>query len=56
VGDRPHDRLAAEAAGVPFLGVGPLVPGDHPVLDPAAEAEHLVRAVAAILSSWEGSA
>ena len=56
VGDRPDDRLAAEAAGVPFLGVGPLVPGDHPVLDPAAEAEHLVRAVEAILRSWAGNA
>ena len=51
VGDRPHDRLAAEAAGVPFLGVGPLVPGDHPVLNPDAEAEHLVRAVEAILKA-----
>jgi phosphoglycolate phosphatase-like HAD superfamily hydrolase len=51
VGDRPHDRLAAEQAGVPFLGVGGLVPGDHPVLDPGAEAEHLVQAVEAVLRS-----
>jgi len=50
VGDRPHDRLAAEQAGVPFLGVGGLVPGDHPILDSAAEAEHLVRAVEALLT------
>lgn len=50
VGDRPHDRLAAEQAGVPFLGVGSLVPGDHPILDPDAEAEHLVQAVTAILA------
>jgi len=49
VGDRPHDQLAAAAAGVPFLGVGPLVPGDHPILDPGAEAGHLVQAVAALL-------
>jgi phosphoglycolate phosphatase-like HAD superfamily hydrolase len=49
VGDRPHDRLAAERAGVPFLGVGPLVPGDHPILDPGAEAGHLVQAVEALL-------
>jgi phosphoglycolate phosphatase-like HAD superfamily hydrolase len=53
VGDRPHDRLAAEAAGVPFLGVGPLVPGDHPILDSGAEAGHLVRAVGALLSRAE---
>ena len=51
VGDRPHDRLAAASAGVPFLGVGPLVPGDHPILDAGAEAEHLVRAVTAILNN-----
>ena len=50
VGDRPHDRLAAEQAGVPFLGVGGLVPGDHPILDPAAEAGQLVRAVEALLT------
>jgi phosphoglycolate phosphatase-like HAD superfamily hydrolase len=50
VGDRPHDRLAAERAGVPFLGVGSLVPGNHPILDPGAEAEHLVRAVATMLN------
>jgi phosphoglycolate phosphatase-like HAD superfamily hydrolase len=49
VGDRPHDRLAAEAAGVPFLGVGELVPGSHPILDPGAEADHLLEAVAGIL-------
>jgi phosphoglycolate phosphatase-like HAD superfamily hydrolase len=49
VGDRPHDRLAAEQAGVPFLGVGSLVPGDHPIVDPNAEAEHLVQAVTVLL-------
>ena len=49
VGDRPHDREAAEAAGVPFLGVGAAVPGDHPLLSEQAEAEHLVEAVNAIL-------
>ncbi len=51
VGDRPHDRLAAENAGVPFLGVGDRVAGAHPILDPGAGAEHLVRAVEALLSS-----
>ena len=45
VGDRPHDRAAADAAGVPFIGVGDLVPGPHPVLAPEAEAELLVRLV-----------
>jgi len=34
---------------VPFLGVGGLVPGDHPILDPGAQAEHLVQAVMKIL-------
>ena len=52
VGDRPHDRLAAERAGVPFLGVGGLVPGDHPILGADAEAEHLVQAVEALLGGW----
>lgn len=50
VGDRPHDRDAAQAAGVPFLGVGEAVPGDHPVLSVQAEADHLVKAVRALLS------
>ena len=45
VGDRPHDRLAALAAGIPFLGVGERVPGDHPSLDAQAEPEHLLQAV-----------
>jgi phosphoglycolate phosphatase-like HAD superfamily hydrolase len=51
VGDRPHDRQAADAAGVPFLGVGEAVPGDHPVLSAQAEAAHLVEAVNALLRS-----
>jgi len=46
VGDRPHDREAADAAGVPFIGVGDLVPGEHPLLAPEAEADLLVRLVA----------
>jgi phosphoglycolate phosphatase-like HAD superfamily hydrolase len=50
VGDRPHDRDAARNAGVPFLGVGDAVPGEHPILSSQAEAEHLVRAVQAILN------
>jgi phosphoglycolate phosphatase-like HAD superfamily hydrolase len=49
VGDRPHDREAADAAGVPFLGIGEAVPGDHPILSVNAEAEHLVQAIEALL-------
>lgn len=45
VGDRPHDRDAAAQAGVPFLGVGEAVPGEHPILSVQAEAEQLVRHV-----------
>jgi phosphoglycolate phosphatase-like HAD superfamily hydrolase len=52
VGDRPHDRLAAEQAGVPFLGVGDLVPGAHPILDPQAEPAHLLEAVRALLANF----
>ena len=50
VGDRPHDRQAAEQVGVPFLGIGAAVPGDHPQLSTEAEAEHLVAAVLGIIS------
>lgn len=50
VGDRPHDRDAAQAAGVPFLGIGEAVPGEHPKLSTQAEAEHLVMMVNTILS------
>ena len=50
VGDRPHDRDAAEAAGVPFLAVGDAVPGPHPVLAPHAEAAALVEAVERLLA------
>jgi len=49
VGDRPHDRKAAEAAGVPFLGVGAAVPGGHPLISEQAEADHLVEMVHLIL-------
>lgn len=49
VGDRPHDRDAAQRAGVPFLAVGEAVPGDHPRLSETAEAEHLVEAVEGML-------
>ncbi len=49
VGDRPHDLLAAQAAGMPFVGIGEAVPGDHPCLAPDSEAGHLVAAVEAAL-------
>lgn len=50
VGDRPHDREAAEAAAVPFLGIGDAVPGDHPVLGVEAEATHLVATIERLIS------
>ncbi|HJW08256.1 MAG TPA: HAD hydrolase-like protein, partial [Holophagaceae bacterium] len=50
VGDRPHDLLAAQEAGVPFLGIGEAVPGEHPILSAEAGAEHLVAAVEALIS------
>jgi phosphoglycolate phosphatase-like HAD superfamily hydrolase len=50
VGDRPHDRAAADQAGVPFIGVGDRVPGDHPLLSAQAEPGHLLRAVAKALA------
>lgn len=45
VGDRPHDRDAAAQAGVPFLGVGEAVSGEHPILSAQTEAEQLVKQV-----------
>ncbi len=50
VGDRPHDRQAALEAGVPFLGIGGAVPGDHPGLDAEAECRQLVEAVEQLVS------
>ncbi len=50
VGDRPHDRDAAVAAGVPFLGVGDAAPPEnHPILSPEAEAHELLAAVRALV-------
>ena len=51
VGDRPHDLAAAQAAGLPFVGIGEAVPGDHRSLSPEAEAEHLVSAIEAALGA-----
>lgn len=49
VGDRPHDLAAAQAAGLPFLGVGEAVPGDHPSLPTDAGPERVIQSVAALL-------
>lgn len=51
VGDRPHDLVAAQAAGLPFVGIGEAVPGEHRSLSPDIEADHLVAAVEAALKS-----
>jgi phosphoglycolate phosphatase-like HAD superfamily hydrolase len=51
VGDRPHDLAAAEAAGLPFLGVGDAVPGGHLSLPPDTAPEVLVAAVATVLGA-----
>lgn len=50
VGDRPHDLAAARAAGLPFLGIGPAVPGEHRSLPAEAGAADVVAAVEASLS------
>lgn len=49
VGDRPHDLAAAQAAGLPFLGIGAFVPGGHLNLTPDVDADRLVAAVQATL-------
>lgn len=49
VGDRPHDLAAAQALGLPFVGIGGAVPGDHKSLPSDTGAEHLVAAVEAAL-------
>ena len=49
VGDRPHDLAAAQALGLPFLGIGEDVPGDHRSLPSNTEADGLVSAVEAAL-------
>ncbi|MBI3130262.1 MAG: HAD family hydrolase [Acidobacteria bacterium] len=48
-GDRPHDLHAAREMGLPFLGVGPCVPGDHPILEPEAHAHVLLSTVEQLL-------
>jgi phosphoglycolate phosphatase-like HAD superfamily hydrolase len=51
VGDRPHDLAAARAAGVPFVGIGAEVPGNHLSLPPDTGPEQLVLAVEAALGA-----
>jgi phosphoglycolate phosphatase-like HAD superfamily hydrolase len=55
VGDRPHDLAAALAVGLPFVGIGEAVPGDHRNLPADAEAEHLIHAVEAALGATHPS-
>jgi phosphoglycolate phosphatase-like HAD superfamily hydrolase len=50
VGDRPHDLAAAQAAGLPFVGVGEGVPGRHLSLSEETPAEHLIAAIEATLA------
>lgn len=50
VGDRPHDLAAARAAGMPFMGVGSRVPGDHPGLDTDAPAATVVALATALVT------
>ena len=49
VGDRPHDLAAAQAAGLPFLGVGEAVPGEHPSLPTDAASEQVMAFVTALV-------
>jgi phosphoglycolate phosphatase-like HAD superfamily hydrolase len=51
VGDRPHDLAAAQAAGLPFVGIGEAVPGDHPILPADTGAEVLMTTIEAALNA-----
>lgn len=51
-GDRPHDLHAAREMGLPFLGVGPYVPGDHPILEPETHAYVLLSTVEQLLQRF----
>ena len=51
LGDRPHDLAAARAAGLPFLGIGAMVPGDHLNLAADVDADGLVAAIEATLGA-----
>lgn len=45
VGDRPHDLDAARRMGVPFLGVGALVPEAEVAVPPEAPKEEVLRRI-----------
>ncbi len=51
VGDRPHDLAAAQALGLPFVGIGEEVPGNHRSLPSDTAPEHLIAAVEAALGA-----
>ena len=51
LGDRPHDLRAAREAGIPFIGVGDLVPGAHPSLPAEATADQVLATVERVLRS-----
>lgn len=51
-GDRPHDLHAAREMGLPFLGVGPYVPGNHPILEPETHAHVLLSTVERLLKRF----
>jgi phosphoglycolate phosphatase-like HAD superfamily hydrolase len=51
VGDRPHDLAAAQALGLPFVGIGPEVPGTHVNLSRDVKAEDLVSAIRTTLGA-----
>ncbi len=50
LGDRPHDLAAAQAAGLPFLGIGEAVPGDHVSLPVDIAPEPLLAAIQAAVA------
>ncbi len=51
VGDRPHDLAAAQALGLPFVGIGAEVPGTHVSLPQDTDAEILVSAIRTALGA-----
>ena len=51
LGDRPHDLAAAQAAGLPFLGIGSAVPGTHVNLPEDVEADLLVSTIRSTLGA-----
>ena len=52
VGDRPHDRAAAQAADMPFIAIGTRVPGSHPTLGTDASAAEMIALAAVHAIAW----